>query len=325
MSWQTPAGVDQLWAGLDYREQLVHWGTLEQGLEIVPPPDDKGPPDFLLRLDGWDGHRPLTKTAAAQFGRLSGVRPAIYKEFVKDGGLTAQMIHYSMNRPDRGGAVYVASTNDSVVGFYNAEKPFLGAKSSYDLLATTPGVCYVDAFFNPDGVWEFVVTLGDLSKSVTPGLYMAHGGRPVVGIYSILHDRSAVLGPVKPPKKRKSKEACESAASEFIASRGNEAIGEGEAIYNLAGRVIENPVRFLSRLSLMDGFSSQASDQMVSGASEAFRRDDGSKPSHYDAVRYVASLADNNEKQTLDRRFQLFAHYVAFRGATCCTSCGLPE
>lgn len=301
---------------------MVYLDAIESGLSIIPPPEGKGPPEFFLTLDGWPGHRPIAKSAMTQLGNLSGVKPSIYKEFASNESLTSQMIHYSMNRPERGGAVYVASTKDLVVGFYNAEKPYLGAKASYDLLVTTPGVQFADALVYPDGHWEFLAVFGDLTQPVTSGLFMQHAGRPVVGIYTVLHDRSAVLGPMRAPKKRKSKEAMEKLAADFIAARGNEAIGEADAIYKLVERTVDEPVRFLSRLSLMDGFSAQASDQMVTGAAEAFGSD---KPNHYEVVRYVASLAEHNEKQVLDRRFQLFAHYVAFRGATCCTSCGLPE
>lgn len=317
---QTVANVDQLWAALQYQEMLVSWSSLEQALSIVPPPDDKGPPEFYLSLDGGATYKPLTKIAAAQFGRLSGVRPAIYKEFVKDLSLTASMVHYSMNKPDRGGHVYVAHTTDWIVGVYNSEKPFIGVKDAYDILMTAPNIQYADLFFADDGAFEVTAIQGDLTQSVTPGLFMAHGGRPMFGSYTTLHDRGAILSPVKAPKKRKAKEACENAAAELVASRSNEAIGEADFVHNLAGQQVTDPVKFLSRLALMSSFSSQAADRVVTNVAEAL----SPNPTMYDTVRYVAGLAAGTTEM-LDRRYQSFAHYIAFRGASVCTQCGLPQ
>lgn len=309
--------IDHLWAGLQYEETVVNWDDLENNLSLIPPGDGKGPPDFYMEVMG--NHLPLTKVATSQFGRLSGVKPSIYREFQSDQTLTAKMIHHSMNKADRGGKVYVAHTAEQIVGFYSFEKSFLGLETSFGVLRSVPGFEYGEMYALPDGTFEFTAILGDLTQSVTPGLFMAHGGRPAFGVYSVLHDRSCVLGPLKAAKKKKTNEASESAAADFVAGRANEAFGESDRIYKLAKKTIPDPVKFISRLSLMNGFSVQASDKAIQGAAGAL----APNSSHYDVVRYVASIATG--EKIVDRRFQQFAHYIGFRGADVCNHCGLPE
>jgi len=306
---------------LNYDETLVSWTDLEAGLSMVASGDDKGPPDFYLSLDQMQTHRPLTKIATSQFGRLSGVRPAIYKEFIKNPSLTNDMIRYSMARPERGGHAYVAHTTDAIVGIYPSEKPYLGLKDSFDILQAAPGLTFIDTVWCEDGTFEFVAILGDMTASVTPGLLLRHGGRPMFGTYLSMHDQSAMLSELKAPKKRKAKEACETAAHELVANRANEAIGEADSVYNLASVPVTDPAKFLSRLSLMHGFSSQAAEKMLNSATEGLI----ANPSHYEVARFVASLAAVGETALTDRRFQTFSHYVAFRGASVCTQCGLPQ
>jgi len=309
--------LDQSLAGLHYTETQVDWNDLEHGLSIVSPVDDKGPPDFFLTLPGWTNNLPLSRLAAGQFGRLSGVKPGIYKEFVRNAPLTAQMIHYSMSRSDRGGSAYVAYTPHQVVGVYSSEKPFLGLKTAYDILFTAPGVRFGDMFINSEGTFEFVAVQGDLTSSTTPGLYMLHGGRPTFGTLVVLHDHSYVISPLKAAKQRKSREACQIAAARFVEAKTNEAMGEARQIYSLASQSVSDVQRFLSRMALGNKFSTQSMEHLLKGSAERFN---SLTPSLYEVVHFVASLASDGGVES--RRFQSLAYTLAFHGCRVCTSCG---
>lgn len=312
--------VDQWLTALNYREDIVDFGALEDGLSIIPS-EGKAPPEFYLHLDGWSHHLPLTKIAAAKFGTISGVKPSIYKEFAKNQTLTGQMIHHSMNKPDRGGKVWVAYTDGMILGFYPAEKPHIGLMDSWYLIRSVGGAEHATAYFTQKGTFEIAVVMNDPTESVRPGIMLCHDGRPKIALYTTLHDHSAVLGKFKASKNRKTRESCDRALEELAVNRANEAVGEAQFIYNLAGTSVRDPARFISRLALMDKVSAEASNKIVSGVTDQMQID----TSLYDLTRYVAGFATREDSNLIERRYQEFAHFVAFRGASICETCALPN
>lgn len=311
--------VDQLLAGLQYREDLFDFATLEAALSIVPA-EGKAPPDIYLSLDGGQSHLPLTKIAAAKFGSLSGVKPSIYKEFARNGSLTASMVHHSMNQPDRAGKIYVASTREAVLGFYPADKPHVGLMDAWHYLKSIVNGEHGSVYAAKNGAYEISVVMNDPTDSVRPGVVLCHDGRTKVAVFTTLHDYSAVCSTFKVSKRRKTKDGCDRALEELVGIRVNEAIGESDFIYSLVNTRVVDPVRFISRLSLMNGFSAQAAEKVVSGVPEALEPN----ATLYDVVRYVAGFA-TRDGVMVDRRYQTFAHYVGFRGSSLCATCALPN
>ena len=311
--------------GLSYTEVRLNWAQVEKNLTIVAPAE-RGLPDFYLTVPGHGRGKglPMTRTAARQFGTLSGVKPGLYREFSHDSGLTEKMVEYSMGQRDVG-EVVVGHTGEQIVGVYAANKPYFGLVETFEHLQTAPGLAYAEFRITPEGVFEYIVIGGRDKDSVRPGLYLAHGGRPVIAPFSMLHDFSSVLGNPKPPKRKKNKPACLTLLDQFVAAQMNSAIGEAEHIARLVGHTMDDPARFLSRLSTLEGFSSQAADTMLSGAVASLVA--GSN--QYEVTRYVAGLAtatsSEGQQPKVDRRYQRFAHSVAHKGAGMCAHCGLPQ
>lgn len=311
--------VDQLWAGLEFKRTMVNFSDLEQGLSLVPGADE-GPPELYLRVNGRKEHLPLSRIAAGQFGRLTGVRSSTYQEFVENDKLTNNMVRHSFSRPSRGGSVYVLHTKDQIIGVHLAEKPFVDPHQAWTALKAATDCQFGAMFITPHGAFEFFVSQGDPTASVMHGLYMLHDGRPKVGVHLSLHDRSNLVGTLKGAKVRKDQGKCETALESLISEKENEARGETEFVYNLAQDAVPDPARFLSRLSLLSNFSAQSSNHMLSGVADQLVVNS----SHYDVVRYVANLATGGAPVS-DRRYQMFAHFVATRGATVCRNCGYPQ
>lgn len=307
--------------GLSYTEVRLNWATVQKNLTIVAPAE-RGLPDFYMTVPGHGRGKglPMTRTAARQFGSLSGVKPGLYREFSHDKNLTEQMVEYSMSQRDVG-EVMVCHTAEQVVGVYAAEKPYFGVVETFDRLITAPGLAYAEFRMTPEGVFEYVVIGGKDGDTTRPGLYLANAGRPVVAPFTLLHDLSGVLGIGKPPKRKKNKPACLGLLEQFVNAKMTEALNEADHVKRLAGHKLPDPARFLSRLSALEGFSTQAADTMLTGAVASLVT--GSN--QYDVARYVAGLAVDEKLKKVDRRFQRFAHSVAYKGAGMCAHCGLPQ
>ena len=315
----TVSTIDQRVAELGYKETKVSWSDLEGSLTIVAPPEDKGSPELYFSLTS--KALPLTRAAASQFGRISGIRPSLYREFYRDSALTARMVRCSLNHEARsGGQVIVMHTPDKILGFLSCEKPHVGMKTAFDLLKTVPGGKYADFQITPEGVAEFVVTTGGDQQSVKPGVYMQYVGRPIFGKHLTLHDFSGVVSAPKPPKKTK-KGSLENAITKMVETVTNDAIEKSQYVYNLYQTPIPDPARFLTRLCMLEKFSSQAAESVTSGAMAALP----AGTNHYDVVRFVAGLAKGEKKKEIDRRYQLLAYQAALRGSGVCAGCGLPH
>lgn len=292
---------------------------MESRLSIVPGVENS-PPDFLLTLPDETTSLPLCKIAAAQFGRLSGIKPSVYREFARDERLTAQMVHHSLQHPDRGGDVIVCVTSKQIVNIFLAGKPYMGLVNSLEHCLQSQHVEWIDFQQLGDGSVEAVLIGGKQPDPTKPGIYMLHAGRPLVAPCVALHDWSLLIGKPRGPKKKKS--GYDAGMSESLMNNGNVALGESQTLVRLVTEQIPQPTTFLSRMSLMFGFSGQASQVMLAGAAQALPP--GSN--YYEVVRYVASLA-MADRSTPDRRYQFFAHYVFAepQSGSICLACGLPK
>lgn len=316
--------MDQLLGDLYYQEATLDICQIEDGISIIPPEDGKGPPDFYFQAENWDRALPLTKRAKTHLGQLSGIKPAIYKEFVNAGPLTTEMIHYSVNRSDRGGVVAMCYTKDAVIGVYDFSKPYMGLHEAFRLFCEAASPSWVASNLNDPLAQEFDffgVIPGQLD-SVSHGVYMCFDGKPKYSTCSMLHDQAFVLGDESGLKRRKKQEAFESSALKTVSSIAEVAPQDSQLIKGLAGDYVDNPVRFLNRLSLMKGVSNKVSDAMSTRVVDFLNSEEAT---HYNIVRFVANLNSNPEAEEAERRFQHFAHYVATEGGSRCKKCGLPQ
>lgn len=312
--------INQLLAGLDYQEHRIDCDDLEDVLQIIPG-EEGDPPDFFLTVNGMA--LPLTKLATQQLGRVTGIKPGVYRDFMRNPSLTSQMVTCQLNLPkmQKMGTVGVACTRENIIGVYPGDKPYVGLMDCWQVMRAAIPSQYASFLTTPEGGFEFLIFSGQDGDSIRPGVYMTFNGRPMVSLMFSLHDWSLVLGPPKASKKRKTKEACESALDELIGARHNESLGEVSHMLALGGKEVIDPTKFLSRLSLQDSFSSQAANKLIAAAAETFR-DQGANA--YEVTRFVAAQALASSS-VADRRYQRFAHFVAFKSTSVCSACGLPS
>ena len=311
--------TEQFVKSLGYQETLFSWSQLEENLSLVAPGDSSGPPDFYLSLTGGTDSIPLTPIAASQFGRLSGVKPSIYKEFVRDTSLTARMVHYSMNKPGRGGHVFVCHTDSQVVNIFSSDKSFIGFQDVFDMLVSVPNTQFADCWFHPKGIFEVLVLQGDLTQSVTPGVFLSYNGRPTMTACALLHDKSVVLPCLRAPRKKKFKEGYEKSILDFVEYLSVDADNLVTQLMSLVHVPLADPVTLIRRQADLFGFSKQAYQTL----SESVQKEASlQRLSGYDVVRSVAALA--GQDGDIDRRFQFLAGFLMFHLNNICSVCGMP-